>query len=32
VDGKAAGFYGRASLTPRIDSKARDIPVLVEEN
>ncbi|MDR3000199.1 MAG: glutathionylspermidine synthase family protein [Fibromonadaceae bacterium] len=31
VDGKFAGFYGRISLYPRIDSKAEDIPVLVSK-
>jgi glutathionylspermidine synthase len=31
VDGKAAGFYGRAGLYPRIDARAKDIPVLVEK-
>ena len=30
VDGKSAGFYGRAGLLPRIDANAVDIPVLVE--
>ncbi len=30
VDGKHAGYYGRISKTPRIDSKAQDIPVLIE--
>lgn len=30
VDGKHAGFYARISDTPRIDSNAADIPVLVE--
>lgn len=29
VDGKCAGFYGRISPHPRIDDKARDIPLLV---
>ncbi len=29
VDGKFAGFYGRISQYPRIDSNAEDIPVLV---
>ena len=29
VDGKAAGYYARASKSPRIDSKAEDIPVLI---
>jgi hypothetical protein len=32
VDGKAAGYYARVSKTPRIDSKAADIPVLIEKN
>jgi len=31
VDGKAAGFYGRISPYPRIDEKAKDIPLLVEK-
>ncbi|MDR1328731.1 MAG: glutathionylspermidine synthase family protein [Oscillospiraceae bacterium] len=30
VDGRAAGFYGRAGIYPRIDARAKDIPVLVE--
>ncbi len=30
VDGRHAGFYARISDTPRIDSNAADIPVLVE--
>lgn len=30
VDGKHAGFYARVSETPRIDSNAADIPVLIE--
>ena len=30
VEGKHAGFYARISETPRIDSNAADIPVLVE--
>lgn len=30
VEGKHAGFYARISDTPRIDSNAADIPVLVE--
>jgi len=30
VNGKAAGYYARISTTPRIDSNAADIPVLVE--
>ena len=29
VDGKCAGFYGRLSPYPRIDARAKDIPVLV---
>lgn len=29
VDGKCAGFYGRISPYPRIDHRAKDIPVLV---
>ena len=29
VDGKCAGFYGRISPHPRIDEKARDIPILL---
>jgi glutathionylspermidine synthase len=32
VDGKHAGFYARISETPRIDSSAADIPVLIEGN
>lgn len=31
VDGKHAGFYARISDTPRVDSNAADIPVLVEK-
>lgn len=31
VDGKAAGFYGRISPYPRIDARAKDIPLLVED-
>ena len=31
IDGKCAGFYGRASHYPRIDEKAIDIPILVEK-
>jgi glutathionylspermidine synthase len=31
IDGKFAGFYGRISLYPRIDSKAEDISVLVSK-
>lgn len=30
VEGKAAGYYARISKTPRIDSNAADIPVLIE--
>lgn len=30
VEGKAAGYYGRISRSRRIDSHAKDIPVLVE--
>ena len=30
VESKAAGYYARISKTPRIDSNAADIPVLVE--
>jgi len=29
VDGRAAGFYARASPSPRIDGGAEDVPVLV---
>jgi len=32
VDGKHAGFYARISKTPRIDSNAADIPVLIERS
>lgn len=32
IDGKHAGFYARISETPRIDSHAKDIPVLIERN
>lgn len=32
VDGKHAGYYARISETPRIDSNAADIPVLIEGN
>ena len=32
VDGKAAGYYARVSKTPRIDSNAADIPVLIEKS
>ena len=31
VDGKAAGFYGRISPYPRIDARAKDIPLLGEK-
>jgi glutathionylspermidine synthase len=31
VEGKAAGYYARISKTPRIDSNAADIPVLIEK-
>ena len=31
VQGRAAGFYGRISPYPRIDARAKDIPVLIEE-
>lgn len=31
VDGKSAGFYGRISPYPRIDSRAKDIPLLVSK-
>ena len=30
VNGKHAGLYARISDTPRIDSNAADIPVLIE--
>ena len=30
VDGKHAGYYARISKTPRIDSNAADIPVIIE--
>ena len=30
IEGKAAGYYARISKTPRIDSGAADIPVLIE--
>ncbi len=30
VDGKHAGYYARISKSPRIDSNAADIPVLIE--
>lgn len=30
VDGEHAGYYARISKTPRIDSNAADIPVLIE--
>ena len=32
VEGKAAGYYARISNTPRIDSSAADIAVLIERN
>lgn len=32
VDGEHAGYYARISETPRIDSNAADIPVLIEGN
>jgi len=32
VEGKAAGYYARISKTPRIDSQAADIPVLIERD
>ena len=32
VEGKAAGYYARISKTPRIDSNAADIPVLIERS
>lgn len=32
VEGKHAGYYARISETPRIDSYAADIPVLIEES
>lgn len=31
VDGKCAGFYGRISPFPRIDDKAKDIPILISK-
>lgn len=31
VNGKAAGFYGRISPYPRIDARAKDIPLLVSK-
>ncbi|AEV69873.1 glutathionylspermidine synthase family protein [Acetivibrio clariflavus] len=31
VDGKSAGFYGRISPYPRIDDRAKDIPILVSK-
>ena len=31
IDGKRAGFYGRISPYPLIDSKARDIPILISD-
>jgi len=30
LEGRAAGYYGRISKTPRIDSNAEDIPILIE--
>lgn len=32
VDGKHGGYYARISNTPRIDSNAADIPVLIKES
>lgn len=32
VDGEHAGYYARISSTPRIDSNAADIPVLIERD
>ena len=32
VEGKHAGYYARISKTPRIDSNAADIPVLIERS
>lgn len=32
VNGAHAGYYARISTTPRIDSNAADIPVLIEED
>ena len=32
VDGEHAGYYARISETPRIDSNAADIPVLIERS
>ena len=32
VDGKHAGYYARIANTPRIDSNAADIPVLIERS
>ena len=32
VDGGHAGYYARISNSPRIDSNAADIPVLIEGN
>ena len=32
VQGKHAGYYARISTSPRIDSNAADIPVLIERN
>jgi glutathionylspermidine synthase len=32
VDGKAAGFYGRLSPYPRIDARAKDVPILIAKD
>ena len=32
IEGKHAGFYARISKTPRIDSNAQDIPVIIERS
>ncbi|HHY65271.1 MAG TPA: glutathionylspermidine synthase family protein [Clostridiaceae bacterium] len=32
VNGKSAGFYGRVSPYPRIDARAKDIPILVRKD
>ena len=32
IEGQAAGYYARVSETPRIDSYAADIPVLIERS
>ena len=29
VNGRAAGFYGRSGVYPRIDRYAKDIPILI---